>query len=716
MRPRLLLNFLIVVLALTGCGGGGGSRTSLPEAGDGSSGTTPPPVTQLPGVDRGRTVNLSQAEALGVVITAAEIDSNGHPTVEFTATNGDDAWVTDIAPDNIRFTLAKLMPSPLGNFTGTWQSYINRIEQPGVGEGLVTRLQATAERGSDGVLEWLGDGDYRYQFATSVNALPGEMLEQAATESIDLGYSPTLTHRVAMQISGAPVAVNPVIDFVPSTGMTSGINRALIVTTQSCNNCHRRLALHGGGRVEMDYCVTCHNPGTTDANSTNNLDMAEMIHRIHRGADLPSVQNGGDYMIYGFRDRLHDYSGLHYPRDIKDCTVCHVGSATPSSGATPTANGDNWHEFPARQPCGACHDDTDFTTHYGGQPDDSRCRSCHAAGGVAGSVIDSHRDLVRDAVNRYRFEITGVEQSGPGEFPEITFQVVNPIEDNSPYDIVIDDAFTEGGGASRLAATIAWSTGDYHNTGNGQDNASSVSISLPGDAEALGNGRYRVTSPVAIPDGSLAPFIPATGSGAVTLEGHPAEAINDQVERLPVSNALAHFAITDTTPVPRREVVSLPKCLACHGTLSLHGNNRTDNIEGCTTCHNPRNTDRGVRGFSTHVFDETRAHYPAPLSDCNACHIDQSYNLPLVSSVLGTTVNTGIDRADPADDLVVSPTTAVCASCHDNPDAVTHMENHGGSFSTSQAAMDDGQVTENCSACHSAGTTFDVDTVHDLSL
>ena len=51
----------------------------------------------------------------------------------------------------------------------------------------------------------------------------------------------------------------------------------------SCNGCHDKLALHGGCRVDTQYCVMCHNPGTTDANSGNVLTLSTMVHKIHSG-------------------------------------------------------------------------------------------------------------------------------------------------------------------------------------------------------------------------------------------------------------------------------------------------------------------------------------------------------------------------------------------------------------------------------------------------
>ena len=174
----------------------------------------------------------------------------------------------------------------------------------------------------------------------------------------------------------------------------------------------------------------------------------------------------------------------------------------------------------------------------------------------------------------------------------------------------------------------------------------------------------------------------------------------------------------------------------------------------CATCHNPRNTDKrvreiamdpptdgkdeesidfktmvhgihaaamrenaleivGFRGFSTHRYDEEHVHYPGDLGNCTACHTDEGFTLPLADGVLGVTVDTGEDRADPADDTVVTPTSAVCSSCHDDSVAISHMSSNGGNFATTQEAIDSGEVVEECSVCHGSGSTSDVAEVHN---
>jgi len=753
--------YLLVTAILAGCGdGGGGDRIPLPAPGNNSPGGTPPPVIQIPAPDNTTPVAFSAATSLSATITGVEINSEGRPVVRFTATDNTNAAIQDITTSAVRFIIAKLQPSELGNLHGTWQSYINQIEQPGVGPGSSPKLQATTEPGTAGILANNLDGTYVYTFnqiITRTSELPTEVVAQAKIEGLDLGYDSRLTHRVSIQFAGNNPS-NPSYDFQPSTGAAEQISRALIVATASCNKCHQNLGIHGGGRIEMDYCVTCHNPGSTDANSGNSVAMDEMIHKIHFGASLPSVQAGGSYKIYGFRNSLHDYSGIRYPRDHRGCTECHAGTATDARLATPTTNGDNWNEFPTRRACGACHDDLNFSEHYGGQADDLDCRSCHSNGGIAGSVAQSHVHKERLAAESYRFEVLNIKNTAPGKKPEIDFQIIDPTNNNSKYDIKSDLPFVQSGGASRLAVTISWSTTDYTNTGNGARGANSVSIDALTNSQNLGDNTFRVTSPLAIPDGSESPFIQASGTGTVTIEGHPADDLGDGVIRqIPVRNIAVDFTIAEAgdMPVPRRELVELDKCLNCHDSLVLHGNNRTDDLQACTTCHNPRNTDRQVReltlnpptdgkteesldfktmihgihaasirenplqivgfqGFSTHIYDETSVHYPAPLSNCKGCHTGDSYALPMATSVLGVSVDTGADKNNPGDDIVMSPATAVCASCHDSVASLNHMVTRGGSLATSQSALDNRTAVERCSNCHGRGKFSAVDLVHNL--
>jgi OmcA/MtrC family decaheme c-type cytochrome len=240
-------------------------------------------------------------------------------------------------------------------------------------------------------------------------------------------------------------------------------------------------------------------------------------------------------------------------------------------------------------------------------------------------------------------------------------------------------------------------------------------------------------------------------------------------QRIPVTTAIADVN-TGADPTARRQVVDIDKCNACHGTLSLHGNNRTNEIGVCVMCHNPNATDIEVRpatvdadsngtvddfsavgvdnkreqpidfknmihgihaggqnavdpagdtfgfretgivvyGFGRRPVDYAGVRWPAMLdgntedglSQCQMCHIDDSFAVPLADEVLATTVQTGdpdltteaeIDAAleDPADDLNITRTASVCSSCHDSASARGHMIQNGASFEATQEEIDE---------------------------
>lgn len=749
-KKQLRLCFSAAILGLlVACGGGGGNSASGVVEGPsapGGSVTPPPPIVPGP-------VGYEDADEIFAFITGASMGDDGHAVVDFQLTDGNGTAILDLEVDNVRFVLAKLQGSELGNLTGSWQSYKNRIESAGsVGPGTEDKLQASYER--DGSFENYADGTYRYSYATDVNNPDPAMDAQAKEEGLDLSYEPDRTHRVAIQFDGGPNPQNPYWDWVPATGATENIFQMQISDTGNCNRCHDPLGIHGGNRTDVEYCVTCHNPGSTDANSGNTVDLKVMVHKIHMGKNLPSVQAGGEYAIWGYRDSKHDYSGLAYPQDIGNCQNCHVGTGTTNEfyeSVALTNQGDNWNEFPARASCGSCHDDVDWDSHKGGQPDDSRCGSCHAPTANA-SAYNKHRQLRDVAGAQFKAEILNISSTGPGEFPTVTYKISNP-DTGEAYDLANDPAFTQQDGSSRLAISLGWSTSDYHNTGNGSPYASTISENgLAGTPN--GDGSYSVTFTTAIPAGGV-----ATGSGAVTIDGHPAVDLEESGDfsAVPMTNTHDFYSIDEAsgTASARRESVSIEQCQACHQTLSLHGTNRSNDIGTCVTCHNARNTDRqvreiasnpptdgkdeesidfktmvhaihapsmrenplqvvGFRGFSTHVYDEEHVHYPGDLSNCQACHVDGGYQLPLASGVLGNTIDTGTDHESPADDTVITPASAVCYACHENDVAKAHMEGNGGNFSTTQDAIDSGEVVEQCEVCHAPGRSADVDVAHGL--
>jgi OmcA/MtrC family decaheme c-type cytochrome len=621
------------------------------------------------------------------VITDVTIASP--PVVRFQLADGAGDPVVGLPADAVSFKIAKLIPGTDGN-PSAWQSYVNRIEEPGVGPGTEPAVQAATENGAAGTLVDLGDGSYEYTFALDVANV---------TEPVSVSYSPTLTHRVSLEVRGYEPVPNPIFDFRPSDGATSGLFSREIATTETCNTCHERLAEHGDARFEMQECVLCHNPGSVDANSGNSVDMTVMTHKIHYGANLPSVVSGGDYCLYGNRDRINCYGDVEYPQAITNCTSCH-DAADPE---TPDAAG--WFERPTDAACGSCHDDVDFATgvnHGSGIPaSNAECATCHANDPASSlEVRQAHRVVATERRQNYSFNILNIDSGLPGTSPSVSFSVTDPANGDAPYDLNNDPDLV----GSPLRFFVAWDTVDYSNAGNGIANAQPerTDVYENGVLQATNNGDYTYT----IDLGGVAPS--ASGSGVVTLEGR----VDTTDGRVPVTTGFRYFAITDdpAEPEPRRTVIELGRCNDCHEFVTFHGSNRNDSIESCQVCHNadaaragdPSAGPMDMKHFvhRLHAVDDIR--YPQRVSNCLGCHTDDGfYPTPAGTGVRATSLNQGPDPLDPTDNKRVTPNSAACGVCHSTPDAQAHMVANGGSFDACQEL--DGTVRQRVDACGPAG-------------
>lgn len=402
------------------------------------------------------------------------------------------------------------------------------------------------------------------------------------------------------------------------------------------------------------------------------------------------------------------------------------------------------------------------------------------AGGAALWTIQSQAA----ALTRFQYNIVSITNStggsavAPGEYALITFSVTDP-STAALYNLRTAPEWTAPAGASRLFLQVAWNTLEFTNTDSGSNTVGGRGAAMPIPINALGptvtgnaDGTYTVMAPLPVPVG-------ASGTGEVAMEGHPAgqDATGAWTVRVPVKSAYRFFRITDSSIVPRREIVDVNKCMSCHrsdGTgvaprLTLHGNNRTEEPQVCAACHNPNNTDivyrlatdpkaqigsfvypeqsldfkrlvHGIHasaarfrkyplvviGFNHTVFNAgTLAEYPGRLRNCVTCHIDNgrrgTFELALGSNVIGSSFDTksfnpnGTVTIDtnPANDVKISPTAAVCSSCHDDRETISHMIRTGGaSFTTDLASLGNGSVRERCVSCHGPGREKSVRKAH----
>ena len=229
-------------------------------------------------------------------------------------------------------------------------------------------------------------------------------------DEIVVQFRPELTHRVGMVVprpAGTDASnaqgTNAWYDFIPATGKkpVHGVDATRdIVTAESCNSCHgvegttMGLQMHGGSRTQPQLCVTCHNPGNFDVTSVRSPDFKQMIHKIHRGSNLPSVRLGETDNAKGLvvRYRANERHNTRFPQGripgnsdgVTNCVKCHMGADSQKALAKfaqeqgagngladldalklakVTPDGDNWRISRSIEACQSCHDDVVWQTY-----------------------------------------------------------------------------------------------------------------------------------------------------------------------------------------------------------------------------------------------------------------------------------------------------------------------------------------------------------------
>lgn len=767
----LLASFLL--LGLAGCDGDDGAQGPAgptgPEGPTGPTGPEGPPGPPGPGpisIGDGENLTEEEIEILGQLeATITNVTIASPPVVEFTVVdqNGDPAL--GLAEGVVNFTFAKLVPADpsVNGGIAYWQSYVNRVEtagperfNPNPPDFLDQSVQATTD--TAGTLEELGDGNYQYTFATDVTAV---------TDPIEVTWEPSLTHRVGLEIRlGGPGEVplapdNPVYDFVPDGGAGSGSKD--IAATANCADCHFSFALHGGPRKTVEYCVTCHNPGTVDQDTGESLDMAYMAHSIHMGEDrVDAVGDPLPYVIYGYGGSVHDYGEVTHPQSKTYCTTCHVESET-------APDGDVWTAGASTQTCGSCHSDGLVVSNYdevtgiaeysfshansdipslATQPNNT-CANCHLEGGVAGAGpagfihtrIDGDQQFREILGREFVFEILDATSVLPGETPVITFRVTDSA--GTPYDIQTAPEFTDG--ASSMNLYVAWpgietyngdelgNTGGVRERGNGPEyygpghpnrwylSEIQQAITDQGATQAA-DGSYTLTYFTSLP----ADF---QGEAYIAMGGHPAAVDVEDAD----GNLTTQRAAPDSVvfyPGTAREFGADPaKCNACHEHLQFHGSNRNANPEMCVVCHNA-DLAEGDEGFalgymvhSIHVASPTflageyaGITYPQSIANCDACHVDGAYNVARAEA-RSVSLGIGVDETIWTDDPATTPTSAACGTCHASAAALGHFATNNGEIGVPKDSilkfngLPNGQ--EACAVCHGAGSEFDTTIYHN---
>jgi len=601
--------------------------------------------------------------------------------VDFTAIDEDGGNISNLFASDGRMNVARLVDGAVPGDPTEWQTLISR-------ERFTT---------GGGIFENLGAGAYRYTSVfdpTSVPIAAGDVV------------------RVSLQVSASDLpAGNAWCDFDADLQAANSCDQPVsrtrdIVQTAVCNDCHgvtsdTKLAFHGS-RTQVEYCVSCHNPGIGET------DFTPLIHKIHYGSELS--------------EEFLDYGHVTFTKDIDDCSVCHSGGGTDEL---------NWALVPTRVACGSCHDAVDFDTgenHGSGgqQLTNTFCINCHPSDGPVTPglrpVMTVHKGVARaEEAARYRGAANGfaIEAlSYDKESQQITADY-SVSADGAKLDLGSAPEFASG--SSRLNLTVGWSTLEITNEGSDSSPAPAQPLSfsaldIGGEVMDLGMGVYRRV--IDKPSGAF-------GSVSVILEGRPVGDVEGESETIPVRSA-HDFASVELREASRnrRSVIDITKCNACHDAagagLALHGNNRVNEMQACVLCHNPDATDlrrrpgdpgmtldgkreetidmkrmvHGIHagrdlaeglvlyGFGGTAHDYSEVDFIGNNQNCLTCHRPGTYGTNDAAATLASTIDSGEDVTDPEDDLNISPIAAACSSCHDDEPAKRHMVLNGASFRT----------------------------------
>ncbi len=365
----------------------------------------------------------------GKFLAVATIDSvtadvAGVVTVNFTVETEDGDPVTNVP--SVQANIAKLLPRTASEAWNKWVPYLYRTQttsglaacQAGptpedcwsVPDG-TAGVQGTRE--NTGTFTNHNDGTYTYVFAKNLTTV---------TTPVAVSYERDRLHRVSIMMGGhdGPTAT-AFKDFVPD-GSTVTEKRDIVLTS-ACKSCHgEEFHGHGGDRLLVENCVTCHDPGSVDPHSGESIDLKVMIHKIHAGSELKSIPgadgivwdnpstpgdesaDNGEYAIWGNGNSKHDWWKVGFPALPNNCSKCHEGAS----------QSDNYKTNMSRMACGSCHDDIDFTQtnmnapdyHPGGnQVNDNSCglTNCH---GTFYAVATVHSPTYMDPRKVPEFEAT----------------------------------------------------------------------------------------------------------------------------------------------------------------------------------------------------------------------------------------------------------------------------------------------------------------------
>ncbi|UCF37584.1 MAG: OmcA/MtrC family decaheme c-type cytochrome [Acidobacteriota bacterium] len=308
------------------------------------------------------TIESKSAQLAGINVTDVVVTNNGPGgsiDVTFTMTN-DDGTPIDMAEMNrMRLQIA----GSSGDYTSSWREDVMAGAVPAAGGSF-------------------RQGTGTYTFSSF------QMLPEDASGTWAVGFNGRRIVTLNAGTTKEREVRETMENVVYYTAVTDAeaVPRRTIVDDAKCEECHENLAMHGSNYHNASgSCQLCHNPMLGGGNPEEPGDSANfplLIHRIHNGANLTRDYFEGEF------------SGVHYPGDLRNCAKCHVGDSWMSGrgvAATPTPL-ELFSPMPTTTvACLGCHDaeGTQAHAYLNIAPFGEACMACHGDG-KDNSVARSH--------------------------------------------------------------------------------------------------------------------------------------------------------------------------------------------------------------------------------------------------------------------------------------------------------------------------------------
>lgn len=569
-------------------------------------------------------------------------------------------------------------------------------------------------------------------------------------------WDPNAIYRVAVTSRDNEAArFTAVVDFDGTGAIQAELTNteSSALSLNSCNSCHSdrvifpRNEVHGHQRQDPNVCANCHNSYTFDSRGSvaeaggwANISMTAMIHGIHSGTPDEYTVDGYEYKKVRFPDwtfgrgKSNKTNAAGLNRGTANCTACHKGDVD-----VPTLN-TGWNKV-VLNACTSCHTERAAGTgafHLA----EYDCSSCHT--GATGPTAEQFHGVspalaTIEKRQGYQIKIIGVKNAVAGANALVSWQIVDDAGNPRPN--------IEVGDLANIRVGIGWGWGDdWTNDGGPSHNgtaghpfnvtASSINTkvadgtfvttvnSLPTEAAAGRNG-YAAIYGWEFPaeDGVRPPHGFNLGSGEFVRPNTAVATITldeDAVDSAGLTNE-------------RRVIADGVSCNSCHGTTGRHGTQASSDIASCVVCHNAGSLSRdgsivqgtvdlmfmvhAIHGLADGKRDEFERRYafdggydyvtyPSTVLDCNACHVNDSQNLPVDSAKRIGVIADGKKAAYLAGTGVNAPMSSVCFSCHEPTDNALkndlkgHMTGMGGGMYGEQDHEFWLNRGEGCMACH----------------